>query len=113
MPAAWSHHATAAATAPAAAAAKKNRKDTSSQNSEWTLGSLLAKFGHGFVTQLGAVFLWREVRHYTGRRLAAWSHQATAAGSKKEAETYNIFPGSEKGSWAFFLAKFGDGFGTQ
>ena len=43
----------------------------------------MGKFEHGFGTQLGAVLLWRRVRSGS-LMLAAWSHQTTAAGDRKE-----------------------------
>ena len=52
----------------------------------------MGKFEHGFGTQLGAVWLWRRVPS-GGLMLAAWSHQTTAAGSRKG---YN-FLGIQKG----------------
>ena len=42
----------------------------------------MGKFEHSFGTQLDAVLLWRRVPS-GGLMLAAWSHQTTAAGSRK------------------------------
>ena len=47
----------------------------------------MGKFEHGFGTQLGAVLLWRRVRS-GGLMLAAWSHQTTAAGSRKKIQEF-------------------------
>ena len=51
----------------------------------------MGKFEHGFGTQLDAVLLWRRVPS-GGLMLAAWSHQTTAAGSRK-----GYFQGIQKG----------------
>ena len=79
-------------------ATKQELQETKKERSFFSRHSdgALDCFEYGFGTELGAGLLWRRVPSGS-LMLAAWSHQATAAGEKQETKKEIFFLGIQKG----------------